>query len=513
MSEVRLITPITRQNAKKTQVAAYCRVSSNSADHLNSDASQIRAYKKYICAHEDWELVDIFADEGLTGMKSDNRDEFQRMIRMCELKQIDLIVTKSISRFARNTKDALAYVRKLKLLGVGVHFEKEGISTLSMGDEMLLNTFSALAQEESQAISMNQRLSIVKRMELGEYVDSNAPYGYRLVNKELAVYEPEAAIVRNIFTLYLRGFSTSEIARELTKLKIPTKSGKEHWRPTRVAYILKNERYIGDSFYQKTYRETTVPFNQHVNRGQEDRFYARGTHPGIIEKDVFDTVQALIKKRRDALSKTTAQNIYPLTSRIQCSECGSFYRRRLVSGTVKWVCSIHKDDSTACNSNYYSEERIYDGFISMINKLRFSEDNILGQVISRLETALAAMKRNNLAARDMSKGIAELNAKLLMLEQLRSKGYLAVEVYQAQANEINAELAKLKDARQEQFNSKVAVMLEEVKKLKMLIFELEEPLETFDEKLFTGIVKSIQINKEDEMSVELLGGLRFKERI
>ena len=149
----------------------------------------------------------------------------------------------------------------------------------------------------------------------------------------------------------------------------------------------------------------------------------------------------------------------------------------------------------------------------MVNKLRFSEDNILTQVISRLEMTLAAMKRNNLAARDMSKGIAELNAKLLMLEQLRSKGYLAIEVYQAQANEINAELAKLKDARQEKFQSKTATMLEEVKKLKMLIFELEEPLEAFDEKLFLEIVKSIQINKKDEMSVELLGGLRFKERI
>ena len=508
MPEVRLITPITRQNTKKMQVAAYCRVSSNSADQLNSYAAQIRAYKKYIGARDDWELVDIFADEGLTGMKSETRDEFQRMIRMCELKQIDLIITKSISRFARNTKDALAYVRKLKLLGVGVQFEKEGISTLSMGDEMLLNTFSALAQEESQSISMNQRLSIVKRMELGEYVDSNAPYGYRLVDKMLTVYEPEAGIVRNIFALYLQGFSTSEIAKELNKLNIPTKAGKETWRPSRVAYILKNE-----SFYQKTYRETTVPFNQHPNRGQEDRFYAKGTHPGIVEKDAFDAAQTLIEKRKDVFAKATTQNIYPLTSRIQCSECGSFYRRRIVSGTVKWVCSLHKDDSTACDSNYYNEERIYDGFISLVNKLRFSEDNILGQVISRLEMTLAAMKRNNLAARDLSKSIAELNAKLLMLEQLRSKGYLAPEVYQVQANEISAELAKLKDVRQEKFNSKAAIMLEEVKKLKMLIFELEEPLDAFDEKLFLEIVKSIQINKEDEMSVELLGGLRFRERI
>ena len=449
----------------------------------------------------------------LGGMKSETRSEFQRMIRMCELKQINLIVTKSISRFARNTKDALAYVRKLKLLGVGVMFEKEGISTLSMGDEMLLNTFAALAQEESQSISMNQRLSIVKRMELGEYIDSNAPYGYRLVNKMLEVDESEAAIVRNIFSLYLQGFSTGEIARELNIHNIPTKTGKDIWRSGRVSYILKNERYIGDSFYQKTYRETTVPFNQHINRGQEDRFYAKDTHPAIVEKDVFDAVQKLIEKRKGNFAKTTSQNIYPLTSRIQCSECGSFYRRRLISGTVKWVCSLHKDDSTACDSNYYSEERIYDGFITMVNKLRFSEDNILAQVISRLEMTLVAMKRNNLAARDMSKGIAELNAKLVMLEQLRSKGYLPIEVYQAQANDINAEIAKLKDARQEEFQSKAATMLEEVKKLRILIFELEEPLEAFDEKLFLEIVKSIQINKKDEMSMELLGGLQFKERI
>ena len=205
------------------------------------------------------------------------------MIRMCELKQIDLIVTKSISRFARNTKDTLAYVRKLKLLGVGVQFEKEGISTLSMGDEMLLNTFAALAQEESQAISMNQRLSAVKRMEMGEYIASNAPFGYRLVNNALVIHEPEAAIVRNIFDMYLHGFSTSEIARELKACKIQTKEGKENWHPGRVSYILRNERYMGDSLYQKTYREPTVPFKQHVNRGEMDRFYVKDTHTGIID--------------------------------------------------------------------------------------------------------------------------------------------------------------------------------------------------------------------------------------
>lgn len=535
MPEVRLITPITRQSTKKMQVAAYCRVSSNSADQLNSYAAQIRAYKKYIGARDDWELVDIFADEGLTGMKSETRDEFQRMIRMCELKQIDLIITKSISRFARNTKDALAYVRKLKLLGVGVQFEKEGISTLSMGDEMLLNTFSALAQEESQSISMNQRLSIVKRMELGEYVDSNAPYGYRLVDKALTVYEPEAVVVREIFDLYLRGFSISEIARELKSRNIHTKAGKENWHPYRIAYILKNERYIGDSFYQKTYRETTVPFNQHINRGQEDRFYAVGTHPSIIDKDVFNTVQQLIQKRKEAFSRTTTQNIYPLTSRIQCSECGSFYRRRIVSGTVKWVCSLHKDDSTACDSNYYSEERIYDGFITMVNKLRFSEDNILGQVVNRLEMTMAAIKRNNLAARDLRATISEalglngdpeevdmlerkveaLNNKMLALVNESVSSGDGIEAHESEFMTLSqeTELLKQRIAAIQESTAKDNGEQSRLEQIQAIISERESKCMEYDDSIVRQMVECIKVYLGGKLEIIFGGGYLVEESV
>ena len=220
-----LISPISKQAVAKQKVGAYCRVSSNSADQLNSYANQLRYYTKYIKEQPDWELVDVFADEGLSGMQAETRPEFMRMIEMAKMRQLDLIVTKSISRFARNVKDSLAYVRELKRLGVGVIFEKEGINTLTLGDEMLLNTFSAIAQEESKAISQNQRLSIVKRMEMGEYVDSNAPYGFRLVDKKLQVYEPEAKNVRMIFALYLSGKSTLEIARMMNDCGIPSKMG------------------------------------------------------------------------------------------------------------------------------------------------------------------------------------------------------------------------------------------------------------------------------------------------
>lgn len=232
MAKPMLISPISKQGIQLLRVAAYCRVSSSSADQLNSYATQIDYYTKLAKKKKsEWNMVEIFADEGLSGMKANNRPEFQRMIRMCELHQIDLIITKSVSRFSRNTKEALEYARKLKNLGIGVIFEKEGINTQSLGDEMLLNTFAAIAQEESKAISQNQRLSIVKRMELGIYVDSNAPYGFRLEAKQLVEYPPEAGIVRWIFHSYLCGMSTSEIAKELPTVASPLRTARRNGSP------------------------------------------------------------------------------------------------------------------------------------------------------------------------------------------------------------------------------------------------------------------------------------------
>ena len=316
MPVAKLIAPTTKQEIPKLRVAAYCRVSSNSADQRNSFATQEHVYTKYIAEKQEWELVDIFADEGLSGMKADNRPEFQRMIRMCELRQIDLILTKSVSRFARNVKEALNYTRKLKLLGVGVQFEEEGINTLAMADEMLLNTFAAIAQEESKSISQNQRLSIVKRMESGEYIASNAPYGYRLIGKKLVIYEPEAEVIRWIYRAYLNGLSIGGIARELTTMGVATKSGQNCWKGSIIAYILRNERYNGDSLFQKCYGENDVPFKERRNHGERDQFFAKNTHQAIVESDVFDSVQVLLRKRRNQFKREGTQNRYPLTCRI-----------------------------------------------------------------------------------------------------------------------------------------------------------------------------------------------------
>lgn len=513
MPKAKLISPVSKQAVKKLRVAAYCRVSSISADQKHSYAVQVKYYNKYIREKSEWELVEVFADEGFSGLQAKNRPDFQRMIRMCELRQIDLIITKSISRFARNVMEALEYVRKLKLLGVGVMFEKEGINTLSLGDEMLLNTFSAIAQEESKAISQNLRLSIIKRMEQGEYVDSNAPYGFRLVNKQLKVYEPEAEVVRHIFAQYLKGWSTHEIARDLSEKNIATKLGKENWKSDRIAYILSNEKYVGDSKFQKTYRETTVPFVQHSNRGQEDMFYATDTHEGIIDRDTFDKAQTLRQSRKERFCKETVLNVYPLTSRIRCSECGAFFRRKVTQGNIKWVCATHESDAKACDSYYYSEERIYDGFLTMVNKLRFGEENILGQVLAKLDAAVNLHKRNCGTARELSQSIAEINAKVLMLDQLHAKGYLTGEVYQSQTRDLKKQLGELKLQRQDAFESRILKMQRDVRHLISLLEEIEEPLEVFDDMLFREIVQDISINSEDEMTITVLGNLKFTELI
>ena len=514
MATVTVISPVTGKPVEHKRVAAYCRVSTNSADQQNSYNTQVRYYTRYIKSRTEWTLVDIFADEGLSGTSSEKRENFQRMITMCELKQIDLVVTKSVSRFARNVKETLEYVRKLKLLGIGVVFEKEGINTLSMGDEMLLNTFSAIAQEESVSISQNVRFSIKKKMESGEYINGCVPFGYRMKNKVMIPFEPEAEIVRSLFQGYLNGASLTELCRYLEKQSIAPRNQGAKWNVRVVSKMLSNEKYIGDSLYQKKYRETTVPFTQHINYGQEEQYYATGTHEEIVDKEIFASVQELLKKRRELYSRPeVAPAKYPFTHRIQCSECGTFYRRRIVNGSVVWGCNQHIEDRTSCDSHYYREDRIMDAFIGIINRLRFAEEGIIAESIELTEKAILLKKRNNLQAMESSQSMAELNAKLLMLEQLKSKGYLSPDVFESQSREINGQINEIKTKRIQSLSSALDVALEEFKTLQARLNEIDEPLDSFDPKLFEEVIKGMTVNNRDEMTFRLIGDLTFTVRL
>ena len=512
MARVTRIDPSTRCEIEKKKVCAYCRVSRNTADQLNSYARQIRVYTDLIRRNPDWQMVEIFADEGITGTSASKRPEFQRMLKLCEQKQIDLIITKSISRFARNTMEALDIVRKLKILGIGVQFEKEGINTLSLGDEMLLNTFTAIAQEESIAISERIRYSNTKRMESGDFIDGNAPYGYRMVDRVLIPKEDEAQIVRDIFDQYLKGASTHEIARNLNDAGIPGKFGST-WKVSTIRYILRNEKYIGDMLCQKTYHTNTLPFKQKRNRGEAAQYYVEGSHEGIVDKNVFQKAQEIINSRKEKYLTDADSIQYPLTSKMHCTECGAFFIRKKTNGCVSWVCSNHGISKDNCPTHYIREMRIYDAFVCMMNKLRFSQEQILDGVIKRLDEAIRRYRLNNADAYAISQQISEINAKLLMMEQLHQKQYLATDVYRMQSNELQAQITKLKAQRVQMLSSKLEDAKTEIEKVSKTIATIKEPLEEFDEELFKTVIEQISIDKNDNITFTLKGNISFTEEL
>lgn len=329
----------------------------------------------------------------------------------------------------------------------------------------------------------------------------------------LCEYPPESEIVKELFERYLGGMSTDELATLLIERKVPTKTGKEKWRANKIAFILSNEKYIGDSLYQKTYRTATVPFKQKKNYGSEDQIYAEGTHEGFINRDTFDKVQTLLKKRKIQHSRITEQTIYPFTHRIQCSECGAFYRRRIIGGSIAWGCVTHINDRTKCASHYYREDRIMDAFIGIINRLRFAEEGIIAESIELTEKAILLKKRNNLQALESSQSMAELNAKLLMLEQLKSKGYLAQDVFESQSREINGQINEIKTKRIQSLSSALDLALEEFKTLQARLNEIDEPLDSFDPKLFEEVIKGMTVNNRDDMTFRLIGDLTFTVRL
>ena len=513
MPKVTMISPATKQTMGKRRVAAYCRVSSSSADQLNSYANQIRVYTAMINARKDWQLVEIFADEGISGTSAKNRIEFQRMITMCEHHEIDLIITKSVSRFARNVRDALEYVRKLRILGVEVRFEKEGISTLSLGDEMLLNTFAAIAQEESTAISQNLRMSIRKRMEEGTYAPAVVPYGYVRGNQnKYEVSSEEAEVVSRIFNDFLSGKPTKSIADELNRDNIKTVKGISGWSALQVSKIISNEKYVGDSLFQKTYNTATFPIRKLVNRGEEDRYYVKDTHCPLICEEQFEAAKELIAVRRIRFARNTDRKIYPLSGKIICSECRAKFKRRIINSEIYWACSKKVDNAESCKSHYYKEKNINAAIVLLFNKLIF-DGKILLRAEQLLTEAVNLYRRGSADISFVNTSIAELNAKLLSIEQLKSKGYLSPEVCQAQSKTIEKELAKLKENRQKMYDSKLSTALEEVRNLRAELSRINEPLEDIDEQLFKDVVEGLLIDEDNTLTVTFKCGLRFRERI
>ncbi len=504
------ITPKIPQKAEKIRLAPYCRVSSDSADQLHSFATQIRYYSEYERKNPEYQLVDIYADEGLTGTEMDKRDELNRLLRDCKKGKIDRIIVKSVSRFARNTEELLVTLRMLKDIGVSVFFEEQGIDTNKLNSEMIVTFPGMVAQQESENISGNLRWGIQKRMASGDYICSSVAFGYRLIDGKTVIEETEAATVRMIFNLYLQGYGKIAIADILTKEGIPNCKGKGTWSTSSVHYILTNEKYMGDALLQKRYTTDCLPYRRKRNNGEKNKYYIENYNPPIITKEIFQAVQELLKSRHTTQKAPTA---YPLTKIMRCPDCGRAFRRHLINEKAYWSCSKLSSGESDCQSRRVREDMVYDTFTSMIYKLKGNREKLLVSLIGRLEYLQSRTSENHDRIRQIDKDIADLSAKNLVITRLHSNGILGVSEYTAQTSEIGNQITALRIERRKKLNEdENDSLLDALKTLNDIITDYQ-PTPRFDIDLFEQIVEQITVDDNSQLTFHLIGGIRLSETI
>lgn len=328
------------QKVKLLRTAAYARVSSGKDAMLHSLSAQVSYYNNLIQSNPEWLFCGIFADEALTGTK-DNRENFQKLLSECRAGRIDLVITKSISRFARNTVTLLETVRELKGLGVDVWFEEQNVHSLSSDGELMLTILASYAQEESYSASENQKWRIRKDFEQGR-IGSITMLGYkRNHDGVLEIVSEEAEIIRMIFSDYLSGMGKNAIANKLFEMNIPTKGG-DLWTAESIRRILTNEKYCGDLLLQKSFRNNHIEKKKTANRGDLPQYFAEDTHEAIIEKSAFLAVQKRLQERKERFTPTKSTAVvYPFTGRIQCQCCGKNYRRKTTLTGIVWCCATY----------------------------------------------------------------------------------------------------------------------------------------------------------------------------
>ena len=512
MSNVKIIAP-TATPKDMLRVAAYCRVSSDSADQLHSYAAQIKAYTRLIDEHDGWELVDIYADEGLTGTRMDKREDFQRLMYDCRKGKIDKVVVKSISRFARNTRDCLVTLRELSSLGVTVKFEKENIDTGTLTSELMVSVFGTLAQEESISISKNQRISYQRRMERGEFITCKAPFGYRLVDgKNLEIVPEKAAHVRWMYEEYLNGRSLEWLAERMTGTGIPTTDGGRKWYPFTITYILKNEKNVGDALCQKTFA-SGFPFVKQRNHGEKDQYYIENTHPAIVTREMFDKVQELLCRK--AQRADIHREHSPLTRKIVCGHCGSMVVRRIgKSGYTAWVCHKHDRKVSSCPTGRISEQSIHVAFLRMYHKLKANEGIILQPVLKQLTSLTDALNRGNPAMLTINEAIAAAAEQNHNLSKLHTAGLLDAKTLAIRQAELNAKMTELRRQRRKLLcNDEIDEQVESVHRTVEVIQDGPDRLDSFDDALFALLVEQIIAESQATIRFRLYGGLEFIETL
>ncbi|KAF5065289.1 recombinase family protein [Oscillibacter sp.] len=504
-NRVIVINPIEKAESALLRVAAYCRVSSDSTNQMNSFAAQNTYYTTLISSNKDWDMVDLYADAGITGTSAAKRPEFQRLIADCKKGKIDRILVKSISRFARNTKECLEFTRELKSIGVGVCFEEQNIDTSRVSGEMLTAIFAALAQKEGESISKNLRWSYQKRMRNGEFNTYHAPYGFEYCDGKLRVQPNEASTVRYIYEQYLSGQSPRHIALNLNT----SSAGIKKWTRELVEYILKNERYCGNALLQKRYTTDTLPYQKKRNYGQREMHYVCGANEAIITEAKFEAAQDL-RKRRYIHQKNTENCLSHI---IWCEECGAAYRQKTVNGIRYWVCRTHEESIKNCSITPVPETEIQTAF----NRLYFNLKNSESEVLSHLMKNLQSIRYNRLLWSmdiiSLNKQISDLTSQNQLLAELQKQGLVDSDIFISQSNQLAQQLRTAKQEKERIIALDDDDTIAQIQELMDIIEHGPDFLTEFDEELFGDLVERIIVESNESLRFRLKNGLELRESI
>ena len=441
------------------RVAAYCRVSTDNEDQINSLENQKRYFEEYINKNKEWKFTDLYVDEGISGTNVKKRKGFKKMIAEGEQKKFDLLLTKEISRFARNTLDSILYTRQLKSLGIGVIFLNDNINTMDADSELRLTIMASIAQEESRKISERVKWGQKRSME-NKVVFGNRVYGYNIANGKLSVNPEEAEIVRTIFKLYIEGMGTHVLAKELKSKGVLTATGSRNWTNASLLRILKNEKYIG---VLKQKKQITTDFLNHTrkrNEGEEEYIIFENNHEPIIDRATFDIIQYEIQRRMTfQFSKTKYSNRYPWSGRLECANCGSKYKRAIWHKgksfeKVVWRCTenirngIEKVNAQGvkegCAAKAVEESVLQKAFLELLQDIVKDKDAILNDLEKTIIKVMEEAK-NTSCLKSLNESIEKINARKDKLIDLFSDDVISKEEFKKRNDQLNNQLEELND--------------------------------------------------------------------
>ncbi len=490
----------------KLRVAAYCRVSTDSDEQATSYEAQVSHYTDYIRKNPEWELAGIYADDGISGTNTKKREEFNRMIDEAMAGKIDMIVTKSISRFARNTLDCLKYIRRLKEKNIPVYFEKENINTMDAKGEVLITIMASLAQQESQSLSQNVKLGYQYRYQQGQVtVNHNRFLGYtKDENGQLIIDPDEAVVVRRIYREYLEGASLQQIGRGLETDGILTGAGKPKWRAETLQKILKNEKYIGDALLQKTYTVDFLEKKRVTNNGLVPQYYVENSHEAIIPRDLYMQVQEEMVRRANLHSgqdrkKRVYSSKYALSSIVYCSQCGDIYRRVAWNNrgkrSIVWRCCTRVEHGPeACDADTIQESELQNLTVRAINMALGKKDSLNETLQQNVEAVLMGVGGIPLD---------EIDAKL---EELQ-KELLKVANAKGDYDSITDEIYSLREAKQnaQVDNAEREGVKKRISDMQQFLAEQTQDITEYDERLVRRLIEKITIYDE-RVTVEFKSG-------